>query len=54
MAPGVERIVMLLAGAENIREVVAFPLNGSAQNPLMDAPGEVSEQQLREAHIKIR
>jgi len=54
MAPGVDRIVMLLAGEENIRETIAFPLNSNAQNLLMDAPSEVSELQLREAHIKIR
>jgi len=54
MAPGIDRIVMLLAGEENIREVVAFPMNASAQDLLMNAPCEVTEQQLREAHIKIR
>ncbi|MCL1897128.1 MAG: aspartate--tRNA ligase [Clostridiales bacterium] len=54
MAPGVDRIVMLLAGEENIRETIAFPLNSNAQNLMLDAPGEVTEQQLREVHIKIR
>ncbi|MDR1271557.1 MAG: aspartate--tRNA ligase [Clostridiales Family XIII bacterium] len=54
MAPGVDRIVMLLAGEENIRETIAFPLNSNAANTMLGAPGEVSEQQLREAHIKIR
>ena len=53
-APGIERIVMLLAGQENIREVTAFPMNSNAQDLLMGAPGEVTEAQLREAHIKIR
>ena len=54
MAPGIDRIVMLLAGEENIRETIAFPLNSNAQNLMLDAPGEVTEQQLREVHIKIR
>ncbi|MCL2106109.1 MAG: aspartate--tRNA ligase [Oscillospiraceae bacterium] len=54
MAPGIDRILMLLAGEDNIREVTAFPMNGSAQDLLLGAPSEVSEQQLREAHIKIR
>ncbi|MCL2664347.1 MAG: aspartate--tRNA ligase [Defluviitaleaceae bacterium] len=54
MAPGIERIVMLLAEAENIREVVPFPMNGNAQDLMMNAPGEVTEKQLREAHIKVR
>ena len=54
MAPGLDRIVMLIAEQESIREVVAFPMNSNAQDILMGAPGEVSEQQLREVHIKIR
>ena len=54
MAPGVERMLMLLLGEDSIREVAAFPLNGSAQDLLMGAPGDVTESQLREVHIKIR
>ena len=52
MAPGIDRIVMLLANVENIREITLFPLNQNAQDLLMDAPSEVSDQQLKELGIK--
>ena len=54
MAPGVDRMIMLIAEEETIRDVIAFPLNGNAQDVMMGAPGEVTEQQLREVHIKVR
>jgi len=54
MAPGVDRILMLLCDEENIREIIAFPMNGNAQDLLLGAPCEITEKQLRETHIKIR
>lgn len=54
MAPGIDRMIMLLRGEENIREVIAFPMSGTAQDFMCGAPGDVTEQQLREVHIKIR
>ena len=54
MAPGVDRMIMLLRNEDNIREVIAFPMNGNAQDLMCGTPGEVTEQQLREVHIKVR
>ena len=54
MAPGIDRIIMLLNDVSNLREVQAFPTSASGQDNLMNAPSEVTEQQLRELQIKIR
>jgi len=54
IAPGVDRIVMMLANETNIREVIAFPMNQKAQDLMMDAPCTVSEKQLRELHIELK
>ena len=53
LAPGIDRIVMLLAGQTAIREVIAFPLNQQGQDLLMSAPSDVSDKQLKELHIRL-
>ena len=53
IAPGVDRIIMLLAGKKNIREVTLFPMNQNAQDLMMDAPSQVDEVQLKDLGIKI-
>ena len=53
MAAGIDRIVMLLVGAKNLREVALFPMNQQANDLLMGAPSEVAPKQLRELHIRV-
>jgi aspartyl-tRNA synthetase len=53
IAPGVDRIVMLLCGEQNLREVVLFPMNQQAEDLLMGAPSEATPKQLRELHIRL-
>ena len=53
IAPGVDRMIMLIAGEDSIREIIPFPMNKNAQDVMMGAPAEVDEKQLREVHIKI-
>jgi aspartyl-tRNA synthetase len=53
IAPGIERIVMLLCGEENLREVTLFPMNQRAEDLMMGAPSEVSLRQLRDLHIRL-
>ena len=54
MAPGIDRMIMLLTGEENLREVQVFPPNVSGMDLLMGSPNELEERQLQELHIKIR
>ena len=53
IAPGLDRIIMILAGEPNIREVIAFPKTGDARDPMMGAPSELPPKSLKEAHIKV-
>lgn len=54
IAPGIDRMIMMLRNEDNIREIIPFPMNNKAQNLMMGAPGEVTEKQLEEANIRIR
>lgn len=54
MAPGIDRMIMLLRNEDSIREIIPFPMSGTAQDLMCGAPNEVTEQQLREVHIKVR
>ena len=54
IAPGIDRIIMLLAGEKNIREITMFPMNQNAQDLMMNAPSEVSEEQLKELNLSVK
>ena len=54
IAPGIDRIIMLLAEEKNIREVTMFPMNQNAQDLMMNAPSEIDEEQLKELNLSIK
>ena len=54
IAPGIDRIVMLIAGEKNIREVTMFPMNQNAQDLMMNAPSSVTEEQLKELNLAVK
>jgi aspartyl-tRNA synthetase len=54
IAPGIDRIAMILAGEPNIREVIAFPKTGDARDPLMGAPSDIEQKRLDEAHVQLK
>ena len=54
IAPGIDRIVMLLANEKNIREITMFPMNQNAQDLMMNAPSEISEDQLKELNLSLK
>ena len=54
IAPGIDRIIMLLAGEKNIREVTMFPMNQNAQDLMMNAPSEVGDEQLKELNLSLK
>ena len=54
IAPGIDRIIMLLANEKNIREVTMFPMNQNAQDLMMNAPSEINEEQLKELNLSVK
>jgi aspartyl-tRNA synthetase len=54
IAPGIDRLIMVLAGTDNIRDVIAFPKTASAADLMIESPGEIDPRQLEELHIKLK